>query len=243
MSRFRSRDDTFRTGEENACGQSFRLRHGLGFDDLVFQQLAHDRTGSVIAQTSGVNVRRVEVVSQRIHREQRSEACHVAEVVLELTARQLGTRLGFDGDYAGIFTFGQVIAQEREADAGEVAASSEATDHHVRVLPEQLHLFHGLLADDRLVQQYVVQNRTQTVTGILRILQRHFYGFGDRHAQTARIVGVLCKGGPSGGCNFARRGIHVCAPGVHHQLAVGFLVEAHLDHEDFQVDAEVLRSH
>lgn len=103
--------------KENACGQSFRLRHGLGFDDLVFQQLAHDRTGSVIAQTSGVNVRRVEVVSQRIHREQRSEACHVAEVVLELTARQLGTRLGFDGDYAGIFTFGQVIAQEREADA------------------------------------------------------------------------------------------------------------------------------
>ena len=93
VSRFRSRDDTFRTGEENACGQSFRLRHGLGFDDLVFQQLAHDRTGSVIAQTSGVNVRRVEVVSQRIHREQRSEACHVAEVVLELTARHtIGVR-------------------------------------------------------------------------------------------------------------------------------------------------------
>ena len=92
----------------------------------------------------------MKVVAQRVHREQRSETCYVAEVVLEFTTGQFGARLWLDGDYAGLLTVGQVVAQEREADAGEVAASSEATDHHVRVLPEQLHLFHGLLADDRL---------------------------------------------------------------------------------------------
>lgn len=55
------------------------------------------------------------------------------------------------GDYAGLLAVGQVVAQEREADASEVAAAAEATDHYVRVFSEQLHLFDGLFADDRLV--------------------------------------------------------------------------------------------
>ena len=89
----------------------------------------------------------------------------------------------------------------------------------------------------------MVQNGAETVTGILRILQRQFYGFGDRHTQAARIVGIFGQGGTSGGRNFARRGIHVCAPGVHHQFAVGFLVVADFHHKDLQVDAEMLRGH
>ena len=137
VSRFRSRDDTFRTGEENACGQSFRLRHGLA--SMTLSSAAGSRSNRLRdTQTSGVNADGWKLWARVYIGSQRSEACHVAEVVLELTARQFGTRLGFDGDYAGIFTFGQVIAQEREADAGEVAASSEGNRSPTSgYLPEQ----------------------------------------------------------------------------------------------------------
>ena len=54
--RFRSRDDAFGLGEENARCEGFDLRHRLRFDQSVFHQLADDRTRSVVAQTSGVDI-------------------------------------------------------------------------------------------------------------------------------------------------------------------------------------------
>ena len=114
VSRFRSRDDTFRTGEENACGQSFRLRHGLGFDDLVFQQLAHDRTGSVIAQATCVDVRRNEVMAEREHRNQRCQAALVPKIILEFAVAELRAACRLCSDESCLFPIEEIVSHKRK---------------------------------------------------------------------------------------------------------------------------------
>ena len=75
---------------------------------------------------------------------------------------------------AGMATL-QLVADEGIREAGEVRASSDAGDDHVRILPRHLHLLFGLQADDRLVEQDVVDDRAQRVLGVVmrgRILDR-----------------------------------------------------------------------
>ena len=239
MRRFRSRDDAFGLGEENARCEGFDLRHSLRFDQPVFHQLADDRTRSVVAQTSGVDVRGLEIMPQRVHRQQGRESGHVAEVVLEFAAREFRASFGLHGDHADFLPFGEVLLQEREPDAGEVAAAAEASDHHVGLGIGHLHLLHGLLSDDRLVQHHVVQDAAQAVARILRTAQGHFHGLRNRQSEASRAVRVAFQRCASRIGQRRGRRHALRAPGVHHQTAVGFLVIADLDHEHLQVDAEV----
>jgi len=137
--------------------------------------------------------------------------------------------------------FGEVLLQERESDAGEIAAAAEASDHHVGLRIGHLHLRHGLLPDDRLVQYYVVQDAAQAVARVLRTAQSYLDGLRDRQPEASRAVRITlqrraARVGQRRGRRHAFR-----TPCVHHQAAVGFLVVADLDHEYLQVDAEMFR--
>ena len=61
----------------------------------------------------------------------------------------------------------QLPAQEREGQPREVGAAAGATDDDVRLLAGHRHLLDRLLPDDRLMQQHVVEDRTQRVLRVV----------------------------------------------------------------------------
>ena len=191
--RLRSRDDALGLGEQNACGEGLDLRHRLRLDQPVLHQLADDRAGSVVAQSPGVNVRRLKIVAQRVHRDQGRESRHVAEVVLEFAAGEFRASFRLHGDHAYLLPLGEILPQEREADAREVAAASETSDHHVRLGVGHLHLRHGLLADDRLVQNHMVQHASQAVARVFRTAQSHLHGLGNGQPEASRTVRIALQ--------------------------------------------------
>jgi len=157
--------------------------------------------------------------------------CHVAEVVLEFAAGEFRASFRLHGDHAYLLPLGEILPQEREADAREVAAASETSDHHVRLGVGHLHLRHGLLADDRLVQNHMVQHASQAVARVFRTAQSHLHGLGNGQPEASRTVRIAlqrrtARFGQRRGRRHALR-----APRVHHQAAVGLLVVADLDHE------------
>lgn len=52
----------------------------------------------------------------------------------------------------------QLLAEKREADAGEVAATAGQGDHYVGIIICHLELLQGLRADHRLVRHHVVEH-------------------------------------------------------------------------------------
>ena len=74
-------------------------------------------------------------------------------------------------------------------------------------------------------------------------LDRGLDGFGDGDAQTARAIGVLVQFLPAEFGLVAGRWVHGGAPGLHHQFAVGLLMEANAHHEHLAIEAEELAGH
>ena len=112
----------------------------------------------MVAQAAGVDGRRHEAVAERVHLDQRRQADRVAEVVGVAAAGQGRAGFGLDGEDARRAALAQLLADERKGQPGEVRAAADAADHHVGVLPCEVHLLERFLADDRLVQQHVVEH-------------------------------------------------------------------------------------
>ena len=127
---------------------------------------------------------------QRVHGDERRELARVAEVVRE-EAASCRTRGRLAGEHVDVAA-GDLLAQEREGQPGEVRAAADAADDDVRERAGQLHLRERLLADDGLVQQHVVEHRAERVRGVLaagRVLDR----LRDRDSEAAGRVGMLLE--------------------------------------------------
>jgi len=105
-----------------------------------------------------------ERVAQRVHHHQWGRARRVAEVVLTRAGGQAGAggRLHGDGPQ-GLPGAGELVTQEREHEPAEMAAAAVARDEDVRVVAGQFELFLRLVADDRLVEQDVVEHAAERV--------------------------------------------------------------------------------
>ena len=119
---------------------------------------------------------------------------------------------------------------------------AEAADNDVGFCVGHLHLRDGLLPDDGLVEQHVVQDAAQAVARIFGAAERHLNGLRNGEPEASRAVGIAGEGGASRLGDRRGRSHTLGPPGVHHQTAIGFLVVADADHEDLEVDSEVLRS-
>ena len=187
-----------------------------------------------------MDVGRGEVVAEGEHRQQRRVARLVAEVVTELSARQLRARRRLGGDKARFLPFEDIVAHERERDTPEIRPAAEAADHDVGILAGHLHLFLGLEADHRLVQRHMAQDRTQRIFAV-RGAHRQLDRLGDGGTQRTLVVRMLGQYLAPRFGGHRRRGGHLCAERLHDRTAVGFLLIADLNHVDGQFEPERLR--
>ena len=133
----------------------------------------------------------------------------------------------------------QLVAQEGKRQAGEIAAAAHASHHDVRIVLGQLHLLLRLQADDRLVQQHVVQHAAQRIADAF-LRDGRLDRLADGDAQAAGAIGVFFQDRPAALRFHRRAGGDVAAPEVHHHPPIGLLVVAHLDHEDLALHVEHL---
>ena len=178
-------------------GEAVELAVGLGADQPLVLGVRDERRHAVVAQAAGVDARGHEVVAQRVHGDERRHADRVAVVVGVDAARQRRARGRLDGDDLDVGA-GDLVAQERERDAGEVRAAAGAADHDVRaLLAERGQLLLGLEADHGLVHEHVVEHGAERVGG-LGIGGRALDRLGDREPQRAERVGIDLERGAAG---------------------------------------------
>src|SRR6266852_7783972 len=86
------------------------------------------------------------------------------------------------------------VREEGEREAAEVRPAAEAGDHDVRIRADLLELSLGLETDDRLVQEYMVQDGSEAIDRLLVpfcVLE----AFGHRDAEGARMIRLLRQKG------------------------------------------------
>ena len=172
-----------------------------------------------------------------VHLDDRRHLAGVAEVVGVDAAGQARGRLGLAGDDPVLGAFPEVASEERERQAGEVRAAAGAGDDDIRRLAGHAHLLDGLLADDRLVQQHVVQHGPE---GVLRVVAGRgvLDRLADRHAERARAVRRLAEDRAAVVRRQRRAGHDLGAVRLHQDPAVRLLVVARADHVDLDLEAE-----
>jgi hypothetical protein len=240
VGRLRGRDDAFRARELQGGVERGELRHRLGLDHALVEQLADQRRHAVVAQAAGVQRGRDERVAERVHLHQRGQPHGVAEVidVVALGEAGAGGRLHRD-DADFLVSAGELVGREGERQAGEVGAAARAADDDVGGVVGLLQLLLGLQADHRLVHEHVVEHAAQRVLGVVPgggVLDR----LADGDAERARRAGILLEHLLAGLRVGAGAGHHLGAPRLHHDAAVGLLLIGHLHHVDLALQPEQL---
>ena len=242
MSGFRGGNDALRAGKEDTGLERFLLFDVDGFHQPVFAQLADDRPGSVITQTSGVNAGGFEIMAESIHGQQRSITFGVPEVIIKLSACKLGTRSGFSRDKADVLAFHELMTQERKRYASEVGTSAEAGYDNIGIIAREFHLFLGFQTYDGLMKHDMVKHAAEGIFGV-RVLHCLFDGFGYRHAETTACSRELRPHLAPYFGSIARRSEHLRAVRVHDGLTVRLLLIAYLYHVHFKGQAEMFSGH
>ena len=114
-----------------------------------------------------------------------------SKAYLPRVSRRTGGRL--DRDHPDVPLVAQLLADEREGDAGEVRAAAGAADHDVGISVGHLHLLDRLEADDGLVHEHVVEHAAERIFGV-GVLGRDLDRFGNRDAEAARRIRMLRSG-------------------------------------------------
>jgi hypothetical protein len=144
---------------------------------------------------------------------------------------RLGQAAGSTATMRRLRPAAQLLADEGEGDAGEVAAAAGAADDHVGVVAGHFQLQHGLLADDGLVHQHVVQHRAQRVLGVVVLAATSTASLMAMPSEPGWLGSLRQDGAAAVGLVDGlamQRG----AVGFHQRAAVGLLVVGHPHLED-----------
>ncbi len=144
----------------------------------------------MVPQAASVYGRALVRVADRVHLQQRASS-------RPYRRSHTGTRLGWSRARPSARRRGtpprssfELLTHERVSQARVVATSSYASDDVVRLLVEHLHLLHGLLADDGLVEEDVVEDAAQRVfCTVMR--DAVLDGLAYRDPKASGVVGVL----------------------------------------------------
>ena len=225
--------------------KGLQLVHGSRFDKTVHDQLADQRGHAVVSQSPRVNGSRHKRMPQSVHGEQWGHLNCVAEVVSKRPFGHGGARGWFDSDDVDLFPR-DLVSQEREGQACEVAPTASATYDDIGVVAGLDELFLSFLTDDCLVKKHVVQHAPEGVacrrTALGLTGHRVFHRLTDCNAETARRIGVLGKN-LTAGLGFGAGAGNTCrSPCVHHEAAIRLLLITYPDHVDFCLQSELIAS-
>ena len=131
-------------------------------------------------QASGVNRCRDKIVSEAVHRQQRSHLGYIAVVIYKRCFGQGWAREWLGSDDLNVGTV-NLFVHEREGNSGEITSAAAAANYHIGVFYANFgQLLLGLQSDDGLVQHNVVQYRSQRVAGFSAWVAHCFFNsFGD----------------------------------------------------------------
>src|SRR5437870_9076336 len=141
-------------------------------------------------------------VAEGVHLEHRGEFRMVCEVVpvFPLEVRGRSTLRRDEADPLAV----ERVREEREGETSEVRSAAEAGDHEVRILTDLLELTLGLEADDRLMEEDMVQDGAEAIDRLL-IAPRVLEPFRHRDAEGPGMLRVLLEEGASR-CRHRTRG-------------------------------------
>jgi len=151
-------NDSLRAGEEGGCLEDLGLLQCSGLDQTITHQIAEKRCVSMIAQATGMNSGRDEIVAQGEHLDHRGHARSIAEVIGIKPLGQGGAGSGLAGHHAKILLVLHFVRYEGEDHSREVASAAAAAEHDIGVVLGQSKLLLQLQALHCLVQQDMIEH-------------------------------------------------------------------------------------
>src|SRR5262249_56465880 len=118
--RLRRRHDALAARELDAGLEAGDLVIGTRLDQAEFADMRDERRHAVIAQPAGMEARRDERRSERVHLDERREMRGVAEIIGVFALGQGWAGGGLDRDDAALASTAQLLAQKRQSETGEV---------------------------------------------------------------------------------------------------------------------------
>ena len=118
----------------------------------------------MISQTAGMNWRRYESMSQRVHRQQWCGTGHITMIVAERGTCHGWTRSRLDRND---FDVGAVdlVGDKRECKSGKIATAAGTADNYVNLIfTKHFQLFLSFQPDNGLMEQDVIQDTTERIT-------------------------------------------------------------------------------
>ena len=233
--------DGLELGKLHAGLKDLGLLDGDGACVAVVHEFGDDGAHAVVAQAACVVGGGQETVAQRVHLAQRAGLASVCKVVGVAAARHRGAAGGLDADEVRVRVGAvELVLHKGAHQAAHVGAAACAADDHVRVLAQLLKRRLGLQADDRLMQDDLVENAAQLVAAaVVGYMQGLFHSLRDRGTKRAGGVGVVGQHLAPDLCRVRRGRRHVGAKGLHDVAAEGLLLVGAFDHEDLAVKAVV----
>ena len=215
-------------------------RHGL--HQPVSVELGEHGAHAVVAQPAGVVGGGHKAAAQRVHFGQGADLAGVAEVVGKAPAGKAGAggRLHRDKPVARLAA--QLLAHKGGYQTAQVGAAAGAADDDVGAHAVLVQRRLGLQADDRLVQQDLVEHAAQHIAVA-------WLGFGGLHRLGNGAAQAPARAGMLGKNPAAHLGVHGggggdrSAVGAHDLAAEGLLLVGDLDHVDLAVQAQVCAGH
>src|SRR3989475_495774 len=207
-------------------------------DQSAVAQEGEDRRAPVIPQPIPPDRFHRGAVAEGVHLQHRRERGVVREVVSvpPLEVRGRGALRREEAD----FLAAERICEERKGESPEIRAAAEAGDHQVRIFADLLELPLGLEADDRLMEEDMVQDGAEAVDRLV-IAPRVFEAFRHRDAQGAWVMRVFLEQGPSGRRLRTRGSVDCRAVQPHELAALRLPIVDRADPEDRRLQAREAR--
>ncbi|CDD60078.1 uncharacterized protein BN592_01097 [Eggerthella sp. CAG:298] len=196
----------------------------------------------MIAQTAGMVRARNEAGAERVHLRERGNLAHIAEIVSELTARERWAACWLNGDEVRRILAFELVRHEWSHETTQVRSTACAADQDIGLHADLLERRFRLEADDGLVQQHLVEHRTQHIAAAFG-RNRFFNRFRNSGTERSGVVRILFQNGTTNVGLIRRRRRNTRIVGLHDRFTERLLQRRALHHEHMQIESEEARCH
>src|SRR5260370_1871929 len=103
-------------------------------------------------------------MTERIHLQEARLLSVISEIVPVLTFGKIGCRRRLGREESALSLPFDNLSRKRQNETPEITSPTKATNHHIRLLVDNVELFHPLHTDNRLMHQNMIQNTPATIS-------------------------------------------------------------------------------